>query len=113
MPALPSRSRTLMHSHPPKPRLTLRVGITGHRPNKLDDRAIQRIRQLLPEVFGWIDKAAADILRDNAAVYAEAAPVIRLICGFAEGADQMAVAACPSGWRIEAILPFPKNEYLT
>jgi hypothetical protein len=101
-----------MHSHPPKPRLTLRVGITGHRPNKLDDRAVKRIGPQLTEVFAAIDKAAADILRDNAAVYAEDAPVIRLISGFAEGADQMAVAACPGGWRIEAILPFPKDEYL-
>src|SRR5439155_12127039 len=104
---IPSGSPALMHPHPPKPRLTLRVGITGHRPNKLDDQAVKRIGQLLPEVFGWIDKAAADILFDNAAVYAETAPVIRLICGFAEGADQMAVAARPGGWRIEAILPFP------
>jgi hypothetical protein len=87
-----------MHSHPPKPRLTLRVGITGHRPNKLDDRAVKRIGPQLTEVFAAIDKAAADILRDNAAVYAEDAPVIRLISGFAEGADQMAVAGLP--WRV-------------
>ena len=37
---------------------------------------------------------------------------IRLISGFAEGADQMAVAACPADWTVEAILPFPKDEYL-
>jgi hypothetical protein len=112
MRALQLGSPPLMHPHPPKPRLTLRVGITGHRPNKLDDRATQRIRQLLPEVFGWIDNAAAGIFRENQSVYAEAAPLVRLICGFAEGADQMAAAACPAGWRIEAILPFPRGEYL-
>jgi hypothetical protein len=112
MRALQPGSPPLMQPHPPKPRLTLRVGITGHRPNKLDDQAVKRIRQQLHDVFAAIDKAAADILRDNAAVYAEQAPVIRLICGFAEGADQMAVAVCPDGWRIEAILPFPKDEYL-
>jgi hypothetical protein len=112
MRALQLGSPALMHPHPPKPRLTLRVGITGHRPNKLDDRAVKHIGQLLPEVFGWIDNAAAGIFHENQSVYAEAAPLVRLICGFAEGADQMAVAACPAGWRIEAILPFPKDEYL-
>ena len=37
---------------------------------------------------------------------------IRLISGFAEGADQIAIAACPADWTVEAILPFPKDEYL-
>jgi hypothetical protein len=104
--------QALMHPHPPKPRLTLRVGITGHRPNKLDERAVRRVAPQFTDIFGAIDRAAADILRENASVYAETAPAIRLISGFAEGADQMAVAACPKDWRIEAILPFPKDEYL-
>jgi len=40
------------------------------------------------------------------------APCASAGSGFAEGADQIAVAACPPGWQIEAILPFPKQEYL-
>src|SRR5215475_3457056 len=36
---------------PPKPRLTLRVGVTGHRPNKLAGAIATRIRTQLPEVF--------------------------------------------------------------
>lgn len=98
--------------HPPKPRLTVRVGITGHRPNKLDARAVARIERQLPQVFGAIADAAAGILRDNAAVFAEQPVAFRLVCGFAEGADQMAVAACPPSWQIEAVLPFPHDEYL-
>jgi hypothetical protein len=101
-----------MHPHPPKPRLTLRVGITGHRPNKLDDQAVTRIQPLLRYVFAAIEKAAADLLSANAAAYASEPPVIRLSSGFAEGADQMAVAACPGGWQVEAILPFPLQEFL-
>src|SRR2546430_1186183 len=73
-----------MDLHPPKPRLTLRVGITGHRPDKLHGRAAARIEDQFPDVFAAIETAAADILRANAAVYASAPPLIRLISGFAE-----------------------------
>jgi hypothetical protein len=99
-------------SHPPKPRLTLRVGVTGHRPNKLIGAVADRIRAQLPEVFAAIERAASIILAKSAALYADEPPAFRLVCGFAEGADQMAAATCPAGWRIEAILPFPRDNYL-
>src|SRR5262252_3357893 len=99
-------------SHPPKPRLTLRVGVTGHRPNKLTGAIASRIRTQLPEVFDAIERAASTILAKGAPLYADEPAAFRLICGFAEGADQIAVAACPAGWRIEAALPFPREEYL-
>src|SRR5207247_1537601 len=38
--------------------------------------------------------------------------LVRLVSGFAEGADQMAVEAAPERWQIEAILPFAQDEYL-
>ncbi|MGH6767547.1 MAG: hypothetical protein ACRECO_00850 [Xanthobacteraceae bacterium] len=101
--------------HPPKPHLTLRVGITGHRPNKLGIAAAPRIAAQLRAVFDAVDAAAAAIYRDNSAFYAAAGErtyTVRLISGFAEGADQIAVAACPPSWTIEAILPFPRDEYL-
>src|SRR5438552_3252435 len=120
-----------MHPHPPKPRLTLRVGITGHRPNKLHGPAVPRIQQQLRDVMGWIDDAAARILLQDrqqdkqqdrqhdrppelkdGGIYADDVPIVRLVSGFAEGADQMAVAACPANWVIEAILPFPEADYL-
>ena len=94
-----------MTPHPPKPRFALRVGITGHRPNKLPGHAIPRIDRQLREVFAAIDGAARTIHHDNSDVYDSAVPPggaagkpysIRLISGFAEGADQMAVAACPA-----------------
>jgi hypothetical protein len=98
--------------HPPKPRLTLRVGITGHRPNKLDGAAAAQVARQLPGVFAAIERAAAQVRLTDGDVYSDAAPLLRLISGFAEGADQIAVAACPATWHVEAILPFPKDEYL-
>src|SRR5262245_1127346 len=80
---------------------TWRVGITGHRPNKLTKAAAPRVDRQLHEVFATIDDAAGRSGRG-----------VMLTSGFAEGVDQMAVAAAPARWRVEAILPFPKEEYL-
>src|SRR6267142_128598 len=99
-------------SHPPKPRLTLRVGITGHRPNKLAGAVATRIRTQLPVVFAAIERAASTIRANSVPLYADEPAAFRLICGFAEGADQIAVAICPAGWQVEAVLPFPRQDYL-
>jgi hypothetical protein len=111
-----------MTDHPPKPRLTLRVGITGHRPNKLLQADIPRIERQLRDAFVAIETAVAKAYDDNKAYYAGAPAYdppgsakpyrIRLLSGFAEGADQLATSVCPTDWTIEAILPFPKDEYL-
>jgi hypothetical protein len=106
-----------MTDHPPKPRLTLRVGVTGHRPNKLPKADLPRIERQLRDVIAAIESAVARAYEANKSVYAPAPAAakpyaVRLISGFAEGADQMTVAACPADWSIEAVLPFPKDEYL-
>ena len=98
--------------HPPKPRLTLRIGITGHRPNKLSGSAAERIKTQLERVFSAIEEAANGILKANATIYANELPQLRLVSAFAEGADQLAVSVSPSNWMIDGILPFPKDEYL-
>jgi hypothetical protein len=111
-----------MTDHPPKPRLTLRVGITGHRPNKLPNTDLARIKRQLHDAFATIEATVAKAYEDSKAYYADTQPFdppastkpyrIRMISGLAEGADQLAAAACPADWTMEAILPFPKDEYL-
>src|SRR5262245_54538007 len=98
--------------HPPKPRLTLRVGITGHRPNKLRNPVTETIASQLARVFAAIEEAGAIIWKANAAIYASESPHFRLLSGFAEGVDQLAISICPKEWSVEAILPFPKEDYL-
>src|ERR1044072_9029975 len=106
-PQPPNSEQSLHFSNPPKPRLTLRVGITGHRPNKLPAAIVPRITSQLSVVFRTLDEIAGGILHDDADAYAKESAVIRLVSGFAEGADQMAVLACPGAWQIDALLPFP------
>ena len=102
----------LITLHPPKPRLVVRVGITGHRLNKLNGLAAERIESQLPLLFAAINKPAQEILLANSAWYSDEPPTVRLVSSFAEGADQMAVAASPASWQVEAVLPFPMDEYL-
>jgi hypothetical protein len=73
---------------------------------------LARIAQQLAEVFAVIDAAVRDILAESCEFYASGPHAVRLVCGFAEGADQLAVAASPPDWQVEAILPFGKDEYL-
>jgi len=98
--------------HPPRPRFTVRVGITGHRPNKLFGPVVKTIEEQLARVFAGLEEAATNIWSANAAFYAADPPQFRLLSNFAEGADQLAVSAYPDGWLVEAILPFPTEEYL-
>jgi hypothetical protein len=118
---LASQADTKQHNpglaHPPKPRLTVRVGITGHRPDKLDGSSIDSVVRHLPTLFAAIENAALDILAQNEDFYVDRSrkvntPQFRLITGFAEGADLIAVDHCPNDWAIEAVLPFPEKEFI-
>jgi hypothetical protein len=99
---------------PPRPTLTLRVGITGHRPKsgKLPESSFGFVQARLREVFGAIDAALVEIARGQSANYLDAPHKVRLVSALAEGADQLAVSARPSGWTVDAILPFPRESYL-
>jgi len=102
----------LPNSHPPKPRFALRVGITGQWPNELTELRIRTIKAQLTRIFSAIEEAAKEILRTNAAVYANDPPQFRLVSDFAEGVNRLDTLACANGWLIEGILPSPKEEYV-
>jgi hypothetical protein len=98
--------------HPPKPRLTVRVGVAGHRPDKLIAASSGAIEQQLKKVFAAIDAAANELLAVGDGCYASDPPIVRLVSGFAEGSDRLALSACPANWQIGAILPFPRARYI-
>jgi len=102
-----------MSDHPPKPRLTLRVGITGHRPkpHRYPLGSIDRIKDQLHAVFQAID-AALTAHAQSADLYSAEPHQVRLVSALAEGADQLAVSARPPNWTVDAILPFPRASYL-
>src|SRR5258707_2615267 len=78
--------------HPPKPRLTLRVGISGHRPKaeKFPQESFARVREQLGATFAAIDRALVALTTSNAPFYADVPHKVRLVSGLAQSADQMA-----------------------
>jgi hypothetical protein len=113
---------------PPKPRYSIRVGVTGHRPDKLQQDATSRVRDDLRDLFAAIETAAVTNLGSNSQWYEQSKPAIRLVSSLAEGSDQMAaeivardfraradedqIRPRAADWSIDAILPAPKGDYV-
>lgn len=109
-----------MSAHPPRPRLVVRVGITGHRWDKLDHADEARLKLRVGEVLSAVRSIASRIGNaagsgyrdpDPARASEPVIPELRLVTALAEGADRILVDAAPSEWRLQAIVPFPVDTY--
>ena len=99
-----------MGNFPNQPNPGFTVGFSGHRWNKITADAAPRIALQLSAVLAEVDDAVRRKFRiENAA--GSRAPMVRLICNLAEGADLMAVSSRPAGWPLHAILPFSLARY--
>jgi hypothetical protein len=92
---------------PPRPRPALRIGVTGHRLNRLLEPNVDleglraQVRTVLSTVRAAVEQAASDY----SDVYA-GAPLLRLISPLAEGADQLAASeALELGYSLHVPLP--------
>ena len=96
-----------------RPRLTLRVGITGHRPNKLDAQGQSRVAGTARAVLEGLCVAAAEVQAAHSAVLAGDGPDVRLVSALAEGADTiLAHAARDAGMKLDVVLPFRRATYM-
>ncbi len=104
--------------HPPKPRLVLRVGVTGKRAIESSDQ--KTIRSNLEDVFGALADFLVACRNKHPDVFDDRRrPLLRIISGMAEGADQLAAKIADERFgsesdvetRLAAILPFEKTEY--
>lgn len=95
-----------------RPRLSLTVGITGHRPPRLDERHLAALDATLHRLLARLAATAADVHGQHPAVFAASPPCLRLVTALAEGADCLtAGVALQAGWRVDACLPFAAAEY--
>ena len=94
---------------PPLPPLILRVGVTGHRPNRLTGSDPTLLAAQIDLVLRRIKDAA-----DEAAAGwpCTQPPVCRVVSSLAEGADRLvARAALACGFALQAVLPLPEADY--
>ena len=98
--------------HPPRPRLTLNVGITGHRANILPDNVLEALHPLVDHVFRQLGEALQKIHGAERAIFDSHEPQLRLHTPLATGADQLAaISARANGYHVRALLPFSPDEY--
>ena len=113
---------------PPKPRYSVRVGVTGHPPDQSQQKATPGARDDLLSLFAAIETAAVRNLESTSQWYEPSKPAIRLVSSLAEGSDQLAAEIVArefrarsgegqtrpraADWSIDAILPAPKGDYV-
>ena len=99
---------------PPALPLALTVGVTGHRLAALEP---ERRPALTAEIGAILDLLEQSLLSFQARMagtgtFGEGPPTITLASPLADGADQIAAqSALERGWRLQAVLPFVREEY--
>jgi hypothetical protein len=110
---LPSTTNRELTS-PPKARLAFRVGVVGHRPNRLKnadrDRLTEIMHAILDTVMAEVGKFASS--PEAAKLYSGETPILRAITPLAEGTDRIfADQALPLGYELCCPMPFQQAEY--
>ena len=99
-------------AHPPRPELTLSVGITGHRPPILNADAEKLLLPQLKTLFQILGTSTKGLRDRHPGIFAEKPAVPRLVSPLAAGADQVAAeAALAAGYTLQVLLPLPEGEY--
>lgn len=100
---------------PPRPRLTFRIGVTGHRWGaSLDPAAMPRVTAQLRGVLRHAADLAQSIHAAHAGTFDAASPSLVAMSALAEGGDRLlATQALAAGWSLEAVLPFAADDYET
>ena len=95
-----------------RPRLTLRFGITGHRPPRLAPEHHAAAREACREIFGEACDVLEAIRQSHPDLYGSQPPLVRLVSALASGADTVAAeAALEKGIALSTCMPFPAPVY--
>lgn len=98
--------------HPELVPLVVRVGITGHRPNRLEEADLNLLHARVREVLQRIRQVTDDIARRASDAYAPGPPTLRLVSSLAEGSDRIAAAEAQAlGYELQCPLPFYREVY--
>ena len=93
---------------PPVPPVIFRIGVTGHRPNRLGPDTSALVEKL-GSVFAHIQK---EVIAFGTTHEDVGTPRLQLISSLAEGVDRMAAhCALDLGYELQVPLPFPREEY--
>ncbi len=95
-----------------KPRLCFTVGVTGHRDHKLEGADITALTATVTRTLGQLQQALRAVGKHHHAAFRNEPVQLRMVSALADGADTIvAKAALAAGWRVDACLPFPREQY--
>jgi len=90
----------------------LRIGVTGHRPNRFAEAAQLTVRRKLDELFAALSEIVGQLQTREAEFFAPGPPEVCIVSALAEGADRVvAEAGLGAGFALNAVLPFPPDVY--
>ncbi len=119
----PHRSEAALTQHPPKPRLALKIGVTGHRlrrnppaggqgeaPARAFD--VAAVEDALARFFRAASAAFAAVADGASGSFESGKPTFALVSSLAEGADRLAArAALDAAFALDVVLPCPSSIY--
>jgi hypothetical protein len=99
---------------PPRARLAFRVGVVGHRPNRLKNADLARLGELIHEILDTVRVEVGKFASGSpdAKLYSDEKPILRAVAPLAEGTDRIfADRALQLGYELCCPMPFQKDEY--
>lgn len=100
------------HRKPPRAPLAFRVGVVGHRPNRLDQNKLDELAATIRTILSTVQAETQTVANRLASIYDGGAPVIRAVSPLAEGTDRIfAEQALGLGFELCCVLPFPQAEF--
>jgi hypothetical protein len=95
-----------------KPRLCLAIGVTGHREHKLVGVDISALTATVTQTLSQLQQSLRAVGNHHHTAFSNEPPQLRMVSALADGADTIvAKAALDAGWRVDACLPFPRDQY--
>jgi len=97
---------------PPHPELAFRVGVVGHRPNRLKEADMEKLSFLIHDMLKAIKESAVLFKSTHGQYFEVTEPVLHAISPLAEGTDRLfAENALSLGYELCCVLPFYKEEF--
>jgi hypothetical protein len=110
---LPTLSaQTTLPLHPKKPRLAFRVGVIGHRPDRLGGADLACLSRRIREILETIRAAVEEFGRADTGLFSDEPLTLRAVTSLAEGVDRLfAAAALDVGFALCCPFPFDQAEF--
>ena len=104
--------RDSLSPSPPRPPLAFRVGVVGHRPDRLGKADLDRLAAAIRNGLSIVKEEVLIGYQASQALYENVAPVLRAISQLAEGTDRIfAEQALEMGFEFCCVMPFSQAEF--